>query len=103
MIDNEKLTAEELANDIPEDELDDIVEDPATYEIWIETDDDGISVLVDGGYIDEDEARKCMEYFTNRENVLEVYPGFKEKSYFVRLYLTVMGEVIELVEEKEIK
>ena len=103
MIDNEKLTAEELANSIPADELDDIVEDPATYEIWIETDADDISVLVDGGYIDEDEARKCFEYFTNRENVLEVYPNFKDKSYFVRLYLTVMGEAIELVEEKEIK
>ena len=103
MMNDEKLTAEELANSIPADELDDIVEDPATYEIWIETDTDDVSILVDGGYIDEDEARKCMEYFTNRENVLEVYPGFKDKSYFVRLYLTVMGEAIELVEEKEIK
>ena len=61
MIDNEKLTAEELANSIPENELDDIIEDPATYEIWIETDDDDISVLVYGVYIDEDEARKCFE------------------------------------------
>lgn len=103
MMNDEKLTAEELANSIPADELDDIVEDPATYEIWIETEADDVSILVDGGYIDEDEARKCFEYFTNRENVLGVYPDFKAESYYVRLYLTVMGEAIELVEEKEIK
>lgn len=102
MIDDEKLTAEDLANDIPEDELDDIVDEPATYEIWIDADDDGINLLADSGYTEEDEARKCFEYFTNRENVLEIYPDFTSKRYFVRLYI-IAGEFTDLIEEQEIK
>lgn len=91
----------ELIDDIPDDEVDDISEEPADYEIWIDADDD-LHILADSGYIEEDEARLCYEFFLDRENILANYPEFAGRTCWVRLYMTA-GEFTDLIEEKEIK
>jgi hypothetical protein len=105
MVDEEKLTAEDLANDIPDDILDDINESPATYEVWVTSEDnEELAYLVDTGYIDVDEARKSFEFFSSRANCEEagVRLPTDVKHFYITLEMAVTGLDNEILDKKEI-
>ena len=124
MMNDEKLTAEELANSIPADELDDIVDDlddfdlaenKITYEIVLIGNDkndlatDFVAIL-DDGYTEEAEAKLCYDYCTNIENLKDklisdgiVVPE-QVKHLYLRLNMLVDdGEIYaDILEECEV-
>ena len=116
-----KLRGEEPENNFEEFEEDfELSERPITYEVWIlgydeNYEDNDFEFLLDDGYTDLAEAKKCFDYFTNPENLkayldlknVKILEGTKHINLFleecVQLPDSDLVECDDILEEVEVE